>query len=123
MPDCPMSISIDILPDHQIMGDPGSGAEFEFQSKCLMQADATVSLRAAYNLGVGPERVGRRLGATQAGGKSEHGRAGWWVTPTGRVGDDLVRESATENIPPMVCALEMYFGTLRCRPGKGEKVR
>lgn len=31
-----------------------------------------------------------------SGGKSEHDRTRWWVTPTGR----KARESATENTPP-----------------------
>ena len=47
---------------------------------------------------------------TKPGGKSEHRRAGWSVTPTG--GDP--RESATESRPPAVA---------KAMAGKGERVR
>ena len=55
----------------------------------------------------------RPPGPQWPGGKSEHGRTRWWVTPTCRAGDGPVRDSATEN-RPLSAVNQQWVRVKRC---------
>jgi len=72
-----------------------------------------------YNYDYSKEWIRRLPASLEAGGKSEQGRARWWLTATGRAWmfPDIQanpRESATEKIRPMDCDKRSQVKVKRC---------